>query len=355
MTMKKDLLKLRGFETMKNKVSFICGFTAFLLLVMPFSTTFASYDGDSEDVLANIYNVTDGVYGDVRDDVYGEVTEDVYDDVRDDVYGVPDFVYSEPADKVYRILPQYNSSAVTISDVQDFEPDYSVAIRGTAIDVQIPVALLQLFEEDEITLTFGDVEEAIASKNQEGLKSALHRLSLTKNGETSSIDFGDFKVTLLFYVNPDSVEKWEDIAVVYINDDGEKEEYIKPISYDPITGFVTAEVSHFSVYGVFEIAGIFDEEDPDNDDTVETPVAGEEDEETQEEETVTPTTGGTGSSEEESTTTTTTTTTENGSSNGENKLPNTATNAFNLLLVGILFLLAGATVMVFRRKSATAL
>ncbi len=135
------------------------------------------------------------------------------------------------------------------------------------------------------------VSKKVAMKNKDAV-SELIDFSIIADGKEIT-EFADQPITVTFAVNKNKVKNWEDLKVVYIDENGDHKEIISPISYNKETGEVVAKLTHFSAYGVFEIAS----ED-----------------------------------------------------NGE-ALPDTATNQYNWLLVGGLLLVIGAiTLVAVRRK-----
>jgi LPXTG-motif cell wall-anchored protein len=154
-------------------------------------------------------------------------------------------------------------------------------------------------------------------------------------------------VTLKFFIDPTKVGNWENVTIAYINKNGEMEDFIAPKSINRETGEVTVEVNHFSKYGVFEIASTNNNNDNNN--------------------------AGTGGSNNNGTGTTTTTPANNttptntntvanavtktntgstGTTAAGNQLPNTATNSYNILLLGLSLLAIGGLFFVRKNRQA---
>jgi LPXTG-motif cell wall-anchored protein len=113
-------------------------------------------------------------------------------------------------------------------------------------------------------------------------------------------------VTLKFIIDPQRVKNWDDVKVAYIGDDGKIIEYITPKAINKETGEITVEVSHFSKYAVVETAS-------------------------------------TGAANKNIATGT-------NQYSGNNQLPKTATNTYNILLFGMLLLTAGGLSIIFRKE-----
>ena len=119
--------------------------------------------------------------------------------------------------------------------------DVKIEIKKKLVTMNIPLSILAT--DQAITFT---MEEA----SYEGAVGPVFNFTIKKaNGEKIS-EFNE-PVTLTFKVNVENVKEVRDLKVYYING-GLKEEV--PSNYVIEDGFyvVTAEVNHFSMYGVFE-------------------------------------------------------------------------------------------------------
>ncbi|MDL4840557.1 pullulanase [Aquibacillus rhizosphaerae] len=152
--------------------------------------------------------------------------------------------------KVY--VYQKNTNLVMISKevLANLEDDYSIEISDGKVKVKIPLTLLP--KDKDVTFEFGKVTKIISKKNKDAL-SELIDFTITADAEEIS-DFGETPVTLTYTVNPNKVTNWEDLTVVYMDENGDRKEMISPVSYNKKTGEVIANVTHFSAYGLFEIA-----------------------------------------------------------------------------------------------------
>ncbi|WP_407272095.1 LPXTG cell wall anchor domain-containing protein [Radiobacillus sp. PE A8.2] len=152
-------------------------------------------------------------------------------------------------DGVYEF--NYATKTITIKkEVLDQLPEgSSIQLTNGVVKAIIPISLL--LKDTDITFTFGEVSKKVIESNPEAL-SDLYDFSITADEEPIS-DF-NVPITLTFVVDPAKVTNWEDLKVELIGSNGEKQEQITPISYDESSGEVVVKVSHFSIYGVFEIA-----------------------------------------------------------------------------------------------------
>lgn len=110
--------------------------------------------------------------------------------------------------------------------------------------------LLAEFSSEE-NIIFGFVEAVNSNLNEEAV-SKLYEFSV-RSGDRYMTEFAD-GVMLTFAADSNKVTNWNDLYVVYVNDEGEKEEVIEPLSVNSSDSTITAYVSHFSTYGVFELS-----------------------------------------------------------------------------------------------------
>ncbi len=197
--------------------------------------------------------------------------------------------------KVYTYNKTADSVVIKKEILVNLEDDFTIEFSNGKVKVRLPISLLP--KDKDVTFNFGNVSLNVLNKNK-GALSELYNFTIIAGGEEIT-DFGDYVVRLTFTVDASRVNNWDNVRVIYIDENGEQREEIVPTSINEITGEVVVDVSHFSIYGVFEVAG----------DTVE-------------------------DSEE------------------DNELPDTATSTFNLLAAGVAIILAGM-IMVFvsRRRN----
>ncbi|WP_147534150.1 LPXTG cell wall anchor domain-containing protein [Bacillus marasmi] len=310
-------------------------------------------------LITDIEDVYESTYGNVYDDVYEDVYENVYNDVYEDVY---DDVYEDVYDGEYDIEDEYYNSYYDAfenagADVYGYGIDLSEAENGTitfdATDSPNSNQVFYIFNslsEEEITnipaglIINSKVKNLEISLPSDILQGYYYELSIFKDKasydgalsdvfdlflynmpEGELISQFDKAITLKFKIDPAKVKNWDDVKLVYINTKGEKAEFIKPKSFDKVTGELIFEVTHFSKYGVFEIASAGSNNNGGGTTTTPTPTTGT---------TVTP-----------GTTTTGTTTAGTGS-----PLPNTATDSYNMLIAGLAFIAVGGVFLALRKK-----
>lgn len=166
--------------------------------------------------------------------------------------------------------------------------------KGNA-EFNIPNSILSLISNTAKGQDVTFAMEKVENKSLEGKSySEIYDFTIMA-GTTEITNFNGEKITLTFKVDTSKLGNIdpEKLRIYYINDNNELVEALQDSVYDPTTGTITATTTHFSKYGVFV---------------------------------------------------------DNSSKSG-NKLPNTATNNYNLLLVGILLLSLGTgTALYYRRR-----
>ncbi len=320
------------------------------------------------DVTDNVYgeDVTDNVYGeDVTDNVYGDgVTEDVYEEVTDDVYGedVTDNVYGEVTDDVYGdnvtddvygeevTTDVYNAEAVLqTNDKGELVLDYSA---HSAVNVTVTKESIEQFLQDSpntksITLNIGGAVEvqvpvALAKqgfelnaepRNVKGAVSVVYDFTLVNLETGKNIDFKNNPITLTFPITG-KVNNWNDVSVYFVKE-GKLVEEAYNVTINKATKEVTAQVVHFSEYGVFEVASAPADTDESSDDKS---TAGTKDN------TSTTTNDSNKGSVDNTSDSNTNKTTEG------HKLPVTATNSYNLLAFGLLIVAIGGVLLFVRNR-----
>ncbi|SHM77474.1 carbohydrate binding domain-containing protein [Gracilibacillus kekensis] len=248
----------------------------------------------------------------------------------------------ELVDHVYKTNTATKKTVVSREVIDQLDENATIEFTYQGVTATVPVSTLQTGED--ITFEFGDVSDEVKTNNSDAV-SELYDFRLTSNGE--AIDF-DEPITLTFTVDPSKISNWDNLKVIYINDDGEKtDEVIQPASYDKDNKRVVAEVSHFSIYGVFEVE---DTEEPVTEDP-EAENPGTEDPVTEDPET--DKTSNAGSETDEDSEETEAGDTQGSNDNDSETLPNTATSLYNYLLIGLLVLAAGVFFYVRSRKKVT--
>ncbi|SHP77309.1 Trifunctional nucleotide phosphoesterase protein YfkN precursor [Mycobacteroides abscessus subsp. abscessus] len=298
------------------------------------------------DVIGDAYgDVVEDAYGDVIGDAYGDVVEDAYGDVIGDVYG--DVIEDAYVDAPY--LPEeisedvvYDYSnlqggnlelTINTAGLSEDSKNHSIIVNKGDVKVAFPLSLFTGDQSYTITIKAISVAGALGTVYDFTIQS--------EDGKVISV-FKENPVTLTFTVDPTKVTNWDNVKVVYINNEGVKtSEQITPLSVDEKSGVVVAQVTHFSAYGVFEVASASTGTD-----------AG-----TNTGSTGTDTTSGTTSGTNTGSTTTNTTTTTSKSTvttasttSSGNALPNTATNAYNMLLAGLLVVALGGILLIVKLR-----
>ncbi|WP_208591910.1 carbohydrate binding domain-containing protein [Gracilibacillus suaedae] len=229
----------------------------------------------------------------------------------------------ELVDNVYQTNKGTKTTVVSKEVINQLDANGSIAFSFQGVTAIVPISVLQTGED--ITFVFGEVSDGVKKNNSDAV-SELYDFSLISNGE--AIDF-DEPITLIFTVDPSEISNWDNVRGIYINDNGEKtNEVIKPVSYDKDNHRVAVEVSHFSIYGVFEV-----EETNTEDPEAENPITDDKQREDNEEKEAGDTT-------------------ESKDKDGDT-LPDTATSLFNYLLIGLLVLAVGVFMYVRSRKKVT--
>nr|WP_249316537.1 bacterial Ig-like domain-containing protein [Bacillus sp. FJAT-50079] len=153
-----------------------------------------------------------------------------------------DFTLNENG--VYGYKTAAKSISISKEVLNEMVSGGSIQLENESVKVMIPVSLLQIGKD--ITFTFGEVLETYA-----GAVSELFDFTLMADGEPIT-DFAE-PITLIFTVDADKVNEWEQLRVVYIDENGKWKELIEPESISKESNEVVAKVTHFSIYGVFEI------------------------------------------------------------------------------------------------------
>lgn len=291
-----------------------------------------------EDVIEDVYeDVTEDVYEDVTEDVYEDVTEDVYGDVTEDVYDdVTEDVYEDVTEDVYELDYTHESGSKTTNvSLTKEELEYirafndNLVIKKGNVDVTIPMAVLP--NNKGVTVT---VKE-IAFKNA---LSVFDFTIKTEDGKYIS-DFGKNPVTIKFVLDPSKVKNWDNLRVYYIANGKRTNEFFTPFKYNKATGEVWVKVTHFSAYGVFEV------ESSASDDTN---TGGANNDSTDK-----GTTAPAKKDAENKSKTKTASTAKTDSAKSGHALPNTATDNFNLLALGVLVsIMGGALLMIAKLRKA---
>ncbi|MEH7252450.1 choice-of-anchor I family protein [Neobacillus niacini] len=200
-----------------------------------------------------------------------------------------------------------------VQDILSTVPNAKVKINKGDVEVELP---LSLFKDINQKITIN-----IQPKSFKDATGPVYDFSIQAEDGKKIEKFGQHKVTLKFDVDSTKVRDWKNIVVYYIDENGKKAEKIIPVKYDSKNGDIWAEVSHFSTYGVFE------EAPSDVNSTVPEVTSSEKN--------------------------STVPLAASKNSNAGNELPNTATNHFNLLLMGLMLVVIGGIVVIQQRRKTS--
>ncbi|SFL73068.1 arabinan endo-1,5-alpha-L-arabinosidase [Gracilibacillus orientalis] len=231
----------------------------------------------------------------------------------------------EKVNNVYQTNVDMKKTIIKKEVVDQLDETAFIALQMDHVQVKIPVSILK--GKEDIVFELGEVSETIKSKYANAV-SDLYDFTLTSGDKEISFDS---PVTLTFNVDAEKVTNWDNLRVVYMDENGELQEEIIPESVEDSTAEVIAEVSHFSIYGVVEVADDTNGDGPTGDGTGSEDPSGTE-----------------GGSEDDGST-------DNGSETGDDSsagndeqtegdgetLPDTATNQYNWLALGLLLIAVG--------------
>lgn len=346
----------------KARLSFLSLLAAIVLLVSTLvgnsSTVSAATGGDESTREENYEGTRDENYeSDVRDDNYGdgdvpgenyydenEFDEDYDGSVPDEAY---DFVYHYlDKEEVNKRLDKNGNLTLQNPDWITLDKGAINALKGKLIvnkgnaKVEIPNSVLK-----QVLGNTNEVWIDVSSLSAEDLKEFLIDKSILKHQVSDVLSFAFYNsddwfrakfkepIIITFKVDPSKVNNWRDLVLYYFDNDGREHDYTNQIlSVNPKTGEVVVEIFHFSAYGIFEIPG---SNGVGADKIKSTDTSGESGAKVSvkldDEEKVVATSGTDGT-------------------DGGKLLPKTATNSYNLLLLGTLISLAGAVLVLTRKR-----
>ncbi|WP_428909834.1 leucine-rich repeat domain-containing protein [Niallia sp. Krafla_26] len=215
------------------------------------------------------------------------------------------------------------SFPITKGQINGGQNHLKVTLDPLSVEVLLPLDILP--KDQGVTLI-------VTKKSYKGAIGPVLDFTLKREDGSLITDFGKTPVTLKILVNPKNVKDWENVVVYYIGEDGKKPEpAIYPKQYDAEAGYILVDVTHFSTYGVFEIADEGSSKTPSVDKK-----SKDQDEKSNEQ--VTRSNDQSDSKKQDS----------------KNKLPNTATNMYMWMLTGLLLVAAGSILMLVKmmRKKA---
>ncbi|TKC16727.1 choice-of-anchor I family protein [Robertmurraya kyonggiensis] len=207
-----------------------------------------------------------------------------------------------------------------VKDILSKNPNAKVKVNKGDVEVELPLLILKDMNQN-VTLN-------ILPKTYDGAIGPVYDFSIQAEDGTFIDKFETNKIALQFKVDPTMVKDWKNVIIYYIDENGKKAEKILPKKYDSTNGSVVVEVSHFSTFGVFEEAS----SDNDNSNT----------DGNQSDDSKTDENPSENNLDEEQT---------NNNQSG-NKLPDTATNHFNFIAIGLILVALGGIVVFIRKRRA---
>lgn len=227
----------------------------------------------------------------------------------------------------------------TLLEQLNNEDKIEVKFTDGKVKVVFPAILVK--KGERVQFTMDDVTEEIRAKVENEyrkIRSAFIHFSL-KDGEEELL-FNEQGVTLTFKVNQEEVFNWDNIEVIYLDDNGEiiTDHDAEILSINKETGEVKVKVKHFSTYGIVEvldeeIIGHPGNEEESNEDNVQ----GEDN------------SGDSITVEENNDDSVDTENDSNEEGDGGQELPDTSIGMYNYLFIGLL-LIGTSSVLLYSRK-----
>lgn len=276
-----------------------------------------------------------------------EPEEDEQPEIPTDVKIINDLTTFQLNDQGYFI----ETDAKQITFTEDALHQLSAPIIIKQPNVTLTIPLSNLVGLTEATLTIDALPSTLTNQ-----KTALYQFTLT-NEENQSLSFTD-PVSVTFMVT-ENVSNWDHLVVHYVSSSGDILETIEPTDINEKTGEVTAKLSHFSLYTVSEVALTNTEEDPEEGEEDPSVTEPEEDEDALLDDEVTDddvTENDEGADEDtivNEENTSETTDDHNETNQTTERLPNTASTIFNLMLLGLLCISLGTASFLFIKSRKT--
>ncbi|MGM0836974.1 MAG: choice-of-anchor I family protein [Bacillota bacterium] len=226
---------------------------------------------------------------------YQDLNKSLMNEVGDIVFDYPSYPHLSlelSTDKVKELLGMH--------------PTAKVIIKKGDVEVELPLVILKDIGQN--------VTIKIVPKSFKGSIGPVYDFIIQKQDGTLVETFGDHKITIKFMVDPSKVKDWKDIFVYFIDENSKKAEKIIPTKFDSAIGYVWVEVGHFSTYGVFEEVSSENDSDDSNE---ENPANN------------------------------------SGGNTTPHELPITATNSFNLVVIGLIFVVLGGIILYVQYKRKT--
>lgn len=241
-------------------------------------------------------------------------------------------------------IEQVQQGGTIIIDLEDAADAEQIQVKLTAAQVEALIA-----KGATINVAKGNVGISISSAyfsgveevtftlvRRDGLPYSAQALSEVYSftilqGSLLLSQFGEQPVTLTFVIDPSKVTDPNHVRVYWFNEETGDWDWDNPLetTYDPETGMVTALTTHFSTFAVFEVAEVGVDPEPTDPEITDPEIIDPE--------VITPPADSDPEAE---------------APDGDT-LPETASYAYNMLLIGFVILLVGLTTLVTKRRRNT--
>ncbi|RKQ29266.1 hypothetical protein [Oceanobacillus halophilus] len=269
--------------------------------------------------------------------------------VVDDVYTIWDpGVIDGLTDKNGNIHINNASGLILFSDVlKVLDNDRYIMLRKDGVLLSIPINALKEIANGQLT----QLEMIDYTNGYPDALSKVFHFNLLLNLEEYEKDF-PYPFEITFTVDPDQVKSWDDLVLRQIDANGKITDSKKQILHiDRETGKIVVEVYHFSTFGIFEIEGSGDPETKASAESDKKTTTNDEKTDAKSDSESDSKSDSKTKSKETEDKTDKSSTSKNISQFGE-KLPDTATNMFTFIGIGLILLLTGFLLWIWTRKSA---
>ncbi|WP_078552357.1 endo-1,4-beta-xylanase [Bacillus alkalicellulosilyticus] len=182
--------------------------------------------------------------------VFGEVTlmDPNQGPVTEEPIGVsPEQLVPTSEDGVYEVIAEADAFVFSKTVLETLGADAKIIVSNGQAKAKVPVSVLLSTDAEYVTFTFGDdLAEDYLFDNATAV-SGVYDFTIV-DSEGNFISEFEEAITLSFAVNATDIEN---VQVWYINEDGNPTAFETVITGD---NEVSADVNHFSIYGAFEIA-----------------------------------------------------------------------------------------------------
>jgi len=258
---------------------------------------------------------------------------------------------------------QFNQKAIQFTSdlLAQLEVSGQIELIRDGITLVIPVRAI--YSENDVNLSIVDITEtAISLIDQEAYRVMSPFIDFALTADNQKIDFSDVGIKIKLKVNPDSESDWNNLDILYIdhNNNVITDHGAEIVFINETTGEITMNVTHFSTYGLVERLGSSNNDvtTPDSseeevmDGEIDRPDDSDENDVSQENESD----QGTGSMTEVESDETPTLDEEMQDSDleaeksNDDTLPNTATNLYLFMYLGLWLMLLAGGLLAYRRQ-----